>query len=80
MGLAPFGYTIVTQSGDEVPLLQYVECRTLIPGEALLLITHEVIDAETLYESSLVLYAELISTLTLPGRFRSTRRPAGRRR
>jgi hypothetical protein len=64
---ALFGYTLVTQSGDEVPLLQYVECRTLIPGEALLLITLEVIDAEGLYEAALVLYADLISTLTLPG-------------
>jgi hypothetical protein len=64
---ALFGYTLVTQSGDEIPLVQYLECRTLIPGEALLLITLEVIDEASLYEAALVLYDELIATLRLPG-------------
>jgi hypothetical protein len=64
---ALFGYTLVTQSGDEIPLVQWVECRTLVPGEALLLITLEVIDEPSLYEAALVLYDELIGSLRLPG-------------
>ena len=64
---AVFGYTLRASSGDDIPIIQYVECRPLVAGASVIAITLETVDDPDLYGAALALYAEVIGTLRVPG-------------
>lgn len=60
-----FVATIETEEGDEVELVEHVECQTLEDGESVVVFT--LITSEDLYEDELALAEDIIATLELDG-------------
>jgi hypothetical protein len=61
---ALFLYTLTFEDGGAVDIIEYTECRVLVPGEAVLEITFQT--AEQAYDAELPAYRELLESLTLP--------------
>ena len=68
-------YTQEFPDGDRVEVAEYVECRTLVAGEAVLEITFQV--AKRFYDAERPLAAELLASLRLPAEGGATATPDG---
>nr|MBA3337355.1 hypothetical protein [Chloroflexia bacterium] len=62
---ATYDLAYLSPSGERAGFVNFVECRTLVPGESVVVITLFVAAEE--YESELPVVEELLTALTLPG-------------
>jgi len=65
MSFAVFDYTLATESGTDLPVSEYIMCRTITPGRQILVFFQDTL--QQTYEAESEAREELLANLQMPG-------------